>query len=304
MNNYKEKSLSKLKKKEQCCENQCVDLRNGQIVCINCGIVFGTQLTQKERRAFTAEEIKKRRRTYPVYRDFGPRTEIPRNNKDYKGREIAAKKNIKHLRLSKIQRSLTSSIERNLWDAKPKMNLLASKLNIPKYVYEIAWRIYIAAAKKKLTMGRSIEGFVAASLYTAVRVHEIPRLLEEISDICLVSRRTITRALGELVKEILPEFNLKYKPITPEQLIFRFGNDLKIPINIQKKALKLFSESSKNGLSTIGKDPKGFAASAIYLAAKPTKYRKTQTEVSDTAKITEVTLRTRIKDIKELVSLN
>jgi len=218
--------------------------------------------------------------------------------------KLILKKKTQLLRLSKIQRSLTSSIERNLWDAKPKMNLLASKLNIPKYVYDIAWRIYIAAAKKKLTMGRTIEGFVAASLYAAIRVHEIPRLLEEISDICLVSRRTITRALGELVKEILPEFNLKYKPITPEQLIFRFGNELKIPIEIQKKALNLFSESSKNGLSTNGKDPKGFAASAIYMAAKPTEYHKTQTEVSDKAKITEVTLRTRIKDIKELLSLN
>jgi transcription initiation factor TFIIB len=304
MKGYKGNPKSKTKNKTILCENPRIVTINGTKVCLNCGMVFGFEFVQNERRAFTVEEIKKRRRTYPVYRDFGPRTEIPRNNKDYKGYEIAAKKRLKHLRLSKIQRSLTSGIERNLWDAKPKMNLLASKLNIPRYVYEIAWRIYIAAAKKKLTMGRSIEGFVAASLYTAIRVHEIPRLLEEISDICLVSRRTITRALGELVKEILPEFNLKYKPITPEQLIFRFGNDLKIPINIQKKALKLFSESSKNGLYTNGKDPKGFAASAIYLAAKPTEYRKTQTEVSDTAKITEVTLRTRIKDIKEVIKLN
>jgi transcription initiation factor TFIIB len=75
-------------------------------------------------------------------------------------------------------------------------------------------------------------------------------------------------------------------------------NKLRIPIKIQKRALILFKSSSKNGLSTNGKDPKGFAASAIYLAAKPTEYRKTQTEVSNAAKITEVTLRTRIKEIQ------
>ena len=60
----------------------------------------------------------------------------------------------------------------------------------------------------------------------------------------------------------------------------------------------MYSNSSEKSLSTNGKDPKGFAASAIYLAAKPTAHRKTQAEVSDVAKITEVTLRTRIKNIK------
>lgn len=302
MRERKRKTDYRIDNEKICCENPHIVIRNGTKVCLNCGIVLSIELIQKERRSFTAEELKKRKRTQPVWRDFGPRTVVPRSNKDYYGRKINAKKKSKLSRLSNIQRSLISSIERNLWDAKPKMNLLASKLNIPKYVYEIAWRIYIEATKKKLTKGRTIEGFVAASLYIAIRVHEIPKLLEEISDICLVSRRTITRSLGILVREILPEFNLKYKPITPEQLIFRFGNDLKIPIATQKKALKILVDSSEKGLSTNGKDPKGFAASSIYMAAKPTEHRKTQAEVSDVAKITEVTLRTRVKDIKE--SLN
>ena len=204
MRENKRKANSRINNNKTCCENPHIVIRNGSKVCLNCGIVLGMELIQKERRAFNAEELKKRRRTQPVWRDFGPRTILPRSNKDYKNQKITPKKKSQLSRLSKIQRSLTSGIERNLWEAKPRMNLLASKLNIPKYVYETAWRIYTTAAKKKLTMGRSIEGFVAASLYATIRVHEIPRLLEEISDICLVSRRTITCALAELVKEILP----------------------------------------------------------------------------------------------------
>ncbi len=302
MSNYKEKSFSKLNKKEQCCENQCVDLRNGQIICINCGMVFGNQLIRKERRAFTSDELRKRKRTQVKWRNFGPRTLLPNNNVDSNGHHINAKRKLLFKRLSKIQRSLTSGIERNLWDAKPKMKLLVSKLNIPEYVYQTAWRIYISVAKKKLTMGRSIDGFVSASLYAAIRVHEIPRLLEEICKACVTSRRTVIRSLGILIKEVLPELNLKYKPITSEQLVFRFGNKLKIPFKTQKEALKLLKTSSIKGLSTNGKDPKGFAASAIYMVARSTKHRKTQTEVSDIAKITEVTLRTRLKDIKEVLN--
>jgi len=302
MINYKGIILSRLDKKEQCCENQCVDLRNGNVVCLNCGMVFGIQLIQKERRAFTPKELRIRKRTQVIRRNFGPRTLLSNNNVDYNGHHINAKKKSLFKRLSKIQRSIKSGIERNLWFSKPNMKLIVSKLNIPEYVHQTAWRIYISAAKKKLTMGRSIKGFLAASLYTAIRVHEIPRLLEEICKAFLIPRRTVIHSLKELVKQILPELNLKYKPITPEQLIFRFGNDLKIPIKTQKKALKLFLNSSEKGLSTNGKDPKGFAASTIYLAIKPTEYRKTQAEVSQIAKITEVTLRTRIKEIKKVLN--
>lgn len=281
-----------------CCENVHIITKNGIKVCINCGFVLGIEITQKRKRAFNAEEVKKRRHTYPVFRDFGPRTVLPNNNRDHYGHKIKGKKRSQLSRLSKIQRSLTTTLERNLWEAKPKLSILTSKMNIPEYVQELAWRIYSLTVKKKLTMGRSIDGFIAASLYVSIRVHEIPRLFEEICENCMVSKRTITRCLGVLIREVLPELNLKYKSITPESLIFRFGNKLRIPIKIQKRALILFERSSKNGLSINGKDPKGFAASAIYLAAKPTEYRKTQTEVSNAAKITEVTLRTRIKEIQ------
>jgi len=72
-------------------------------------------------------------------------------------------------------------------------------------------------------MGRSIDGFIAAALYAAIRVHEFPRLLEEVCETSMTPRRTFHRSLGMIVKEVLPELNLKYKPITAEQLYFSSG---------------------------------------------------------------------------------
>ena len=114
----------------------------------------------------------------------------------------------------------------------------------------------------------------------------------------MTSRHTIIRSLGMIIKEILPDLNLKYRPITAEQLIFRFGNDLGISLNTQKEALDLLRKSTKNAMNRIGKDPKGFAASVLYMAAKSTEDRKTQAEISEIAGITEVTLRSRVKDIE------
>jgi transcription initiation factor TFIIB len=304
MRNYKDRLNPKENLEENCCEEPRIDIRDGSKVCLNCGMVFDTHFVGEERRAYNMEEVEKRKRTEPRWREFGSRTMLPVEKIDSKGHLFNAEKRTLFSRLSKIQNSLISSIERNFWEAKPKMKQLVSKMNLPAYIQDTAWRIYAACARKKLTMGRSIDGFISAALYAAIRIHEFPKLLEEVSDAALIPRRTVIRSLGLLIKEVLPELNLKYKPITIEQLIFKFGNELSLPMETQRKALTILQESAKKGLSQTGKDPKGFAACAIYMAAKKTGFRKTQAEVSEVAKITEVTLRSRVKDIKSRVSLN
>lgn len=285
-----------------CCSEQNISPKDGNLVCTNCGTVIGTELIGVEQRAFTTEEVNNRKRTEKRWRDIGPRTFIGKEKIDSRGNVLQAQKKTLYNRLGKIQSSLIDSLERNKWEAKPQLEQLASKLNIPAYVKETAWRIYTAAAKKKLTMGRSIIGFIAASLYASIRIHELPRLLEEVCDSELVPRRPVHQALGLLLKDVLPTLGLKYKPITSRQLVYRFGNDLKLPINVQKNAIDMLETAAKKGLNNVGKDPRGLAASAIYIAAKNSKGiadRRTQAEISEIAKITEVTLRSRAKDIRK-----
>ena len=303
MKNYKELFDQEKLSEDKCCQSPCIDIRGGNEVCLNCGMVLDRHLAEDERRAYNNEEKEKRKQTEPRWSNFGSRTIIPKEKIDYNGRSFNVEKKALFSRLSKIQNSLISSTERNFFEAKPRMKQLVSKLSIPKYIHETAWKIYAVAAKKKLTMGRSIDGFISASLYAAIRVHEFPKILEEISDGAMISRKLVVHSLGLILRYVLPELNLNYKPINPEQLIFKFSNELGLPLEIQKNALKLFSNSAKTEISQIGKDPKGLAASAIYLAAKKTKDRKTQTEIAEIAKITEVTLRTRIKEIKSKLDL-
>ena len=306
-NNYRE--LIKIKNVEQdnlpsgeCCENPCIEERDGNKVCLNCGIIMERTYVGNERRAYTIEEIQSRRRTEPRWRDFGPRTMLPTTKTDSKGKSIGPKEQALFSRLSKIQNSLISSIERNFWEAKPKLKMLTSKLNIPEYISETAWKIYTIVAKKKLTMGRSINGFIAGSLYAAIRVHDFPRLLDEVCEASLTPRRTVHRSLAMIIREVLPQLGLRYSPITAEILIFRFGNELDLPMKVQKSAIDLLRKASENGLKRTGKDPKGLAAACVYVAAKDGGLRKTQSLVADIAKITEVTLRSRAKQIKSKLS--
>ncbi|MFO8020491.1 MAG: hypothetical protein R6U96_17850 [Promethearchaeia archaeon] len=282
-----------------CCGHPKYKIKDGDKVCLNCGTVVGRNFVSNERRAYTQEEIKKKKRTEPRWREFGPRTMLPTTKRDSKGRSIKPKEQALFSRLSKIQNSLISSIERNFWEARPKLKMLSQKLNIPNYITETAWKIYSLVAKKKLTMGRSINGFVTAAIYAAIRVHEFPRLLDEICEAALTPRRTVHRSLGLIVREVLPALNLRYHPIRAERLVFRFGNDLDLPIKIQKYAINMLVKASKKGLQRSGKDPKGLAAASIYIAARKEKVRRTQSRVADVAKITEVTLRSRTSQINE-----
>ncbi|MFX1392808.1 MAG: transcription initiation factor IIB family protein [Promethearchaeota archaeon] len=289
-------------KAEICCNKPSIQIRDGNRLCLNCGMIYQKEFVGNERRAYTIEEIQNRKRTEPRWRDFGPRTMLPNTKTDSKGKSIGAKEQALFSRLSKIQNSLISSIERNFWEAKPKLKMLCSKLNIPEYISDSAWKIYSLVAKKKLTMGRSINGFIAGALYAAIRVHDFPRLLDEVCEASLTPRRTVHRSLAMIIREVLPELNLKYQPITAESLVFRFGNELELPMVIQKCAISMLKQASQNGLKRTGKDPKGLAAACIYIAAKDGAMRKTQSRVAEIAKITEVTLRSRAKQIRNKLS--
>ena len=289
----------------QCCSEPSIIINDeGMRVCQNCGLVLGRAYISQEKRAYTADEVKNRRRTEPRWRSYGPRTVIGINTPDAKGQMLQGRKQAMFNRLSKIQGSLVNSLERNYWEARPKMNQLSQKLNIPEHISETAWKIYSEVAKQKLTMGRSIDGFTTASLYAAIRIHDFPRLLEEVVEIALLPLRSVHRSLGLIVRNVLPVLNLRYRPVSPEPLVYRFGNDLNLPIQVQKKAADLLHYALKHGLKNMGKDPKGLASAALYLAAKNSETRRTQTEIANVARITEVTLRTRAKQIKTNLQLS
>lgn len=286
---------------KECCGNPRIESRNGDNLCLNCGIIYGRALVSNERRAFTIQEVNNRKRTEPKWREFGARTILPITQKDSKGKSIKPQEKALFSRLSKIQNSFISSIERNFWEAKPKLKMIASRLTLPDYIIETAWKIYTISTKKKLILGRSINGFISGSLYSAIRVHDFPRLLDEICDISLIPRKTIHKIIVIIIRDVLPDLGLKYKIVSPQSLIFRFSNELNFDISIQKMAVDILNSASKNGLNYIGKDPKGLAAACLYIVAKKSAFKLTQSRIGKIAKITEVTLRSRVKQIKSMI---
>ncbi|MHA1756722.1 MAG: transcription initiation factor IIB [Promethearchaeota archaeon] len=287
---------------EECCDSPKISQEDGFYVCLNCGYVHSRILDTSPRRAFTQEEIQKRKSTERVYSPIGPRTVI-KGSRDARGTLLSPKFKSKFNRLAKIHRSLTTSYERNLWIALPNLQRLQKRLGIPDTVAEDALRIYTQTVKKKLTMGRSIDTLLSASIFCALRVHGIPRTIEEITKVAQIPKKKVIKSYRLILMEILPHLNLKVQHFTPDRYVDKFNDELQLSMQCRNIAVKLIKKAQEHGFNTAGKDPKGIAAAAIYIGSKMCNESRTQKEISTLAKVTEVTLSMRVKDLMKYVNL-
>lgn len=280
-----------------------VDSRKAEVTCARCGLVFDESIIDQgpEYRVFDQEQKLKRTRTgapltYTIS-DRGLNTVIDSRNVDYNGRQIPEKNIAQMYRIRKWNKRMriSGAGERNLAFALSEMDRLASRLGVPRSVRENSALIYRHAAKRKIIRGRSIEGVVAASVYTACRLCNIPRTLDEIGDASKVSKKKI----GKTYRFLARELGIKLTPTSPKDYISRFATNLGLSGEVQAKAIAIIEKTIESGLNS-GKGPTGLAASALYMASILEGERKTQREVADVAGVTEVTIRNRCKELSQL----
>ncbi|MFW9987665.1 MAG: transcription initiation factor IIB family protein [Candidatus Odinarchaeota archaeon] len=269
-------------------------IETGDVVCNQCGLVINEKnvdVSHYGRRAYTNQEKNNRDQTgSPIsilLPDMGLSTVIDRtkiNNPDLK-------------RATKWNTRITWQ-KRNLLIASTELKRISTNLNLPIYVREDAMRLYREAFKKKLLRGRSINAMVAACLYLASRRKQLPRTLQEITNEASANAKDVRRSYSILIRE----FNLKSPSTDPVSLIPRYINDLELDSDIEKLTTKILS-SFKARFSVSGKDPKGLCAGAIYLASKIKNKDVTQQKIVETVGITEVTLRSRYKELKNKLKI-
>ncbi|MEM3278236.1 MAG: transcription initiation factor IIB, partial [Thermoplasmata archaeon] len=258
------------------------DYERGELICQDCGLVIDDSYIDQgpEWRAFDAEQDDKRARTgAPINyltHDKGLATEISWSNKDSYGKRIPHRNRAQIYRVRKWHQRIrvSNSAERNLSVALQEMKNITIKMKLPKDVEETAAVIYRKAVFKNLIRGRSIESIVAASIYAACRLVDMPRTLEEVSKDSEINKKKIGRAYRHLTKEL----SLNLKPTVPSSYITQFCNRLALDKNVVTEAEEIVRKASEMGL-TSGKGPTGVAAAAIYIASTTLNQQKTQKEI-------------------------
>ena len=286
----------------ECSGDLVSDEEHGETVCEDCGLVVETDEIDHgpEWRAFNSSERDSKSRvgapTTQMMHDKGLSTNIGWQNKDAYGKSLSSRQREKMQRLRTWNERFRTrdSKERNLKQALGEIDRMASALGLPENVRETASVIYRRALSEDLLPGRSIEGVATAALYAAARQAGTPRSLDEIATVSRVEKMELTRTYRYVVREL----KLEVKPADPEQYVPRFASDLDLSEEASRQARELLQASREQGVHS-GKSPVGLAAAAVYAAALLTNESVTQSEVSDVANISEVTIRNRYKELLE-----
>lgn len=282
------------------------DYVRGEYTCTTCGLVASDHSadTGPEWRAFTAEERNARARTgLPMtftIADKGNSTMIDWRNKDARGNSLKSSTRAAMYRMRKwhIRSRLHSSQQRNLSIAMNEMQRLSSQLGIPRDVRETAALVYRKSLMKRIVRGRGIESVVAASIYLACRIHRIPRSLDEIAAETNVDRKKI----GHAVRLVISKIKIAMPLPSARDLIPRLSSDLMLNGRTVMRATEII-QRAKEKYVTIGKAPNGIAGAALYIAGILEDDRRTQREIANVSRVTEVTIRNRYKELIRVLEI-
>ncbi|PSP30780.1 transcription initiation factor IIB 2 [Halobacteriales archaeon QH_10_67_22] len=286
----------------ECSGSLVADAEHGETVCSECGLVVEEDEIDPgpEWRAFDAAEKDQKSRvgapTTNMLHDKGLSTNIGWQDKDAYGNSLSSRqrKKMQRLRTWNERFRTRDSKERNLKQALGEIDRMASALGLPENVRETASVIYRRALEEDLLPGRSIEGVATSALYAAARQAGTPRSLDEIAAVSRVEKMELTRTYRYVVREL----SLEIQPAKPESYVPRFVSDLDLPDEVERRARDLIDGAREAGVLS-GKSPVGIAAAAVYAAALLTNQKVTQSEVSEVANVSEVTIRNRYTELLE-----
>ncbi|MCX8203057.1 MAG: transcription initiation factor IIB [Nitrososphaeria archaeon] len=280
------------------------DPMTGEVSCEECGAVVvekGVNRGPEWRGAEEGEESRARAGAplSIMYKDFGLSTVIDKTSEDAGGRRLPKEAREKMLRLKKLDQTsqVNASETRNLQQAANILGIYMDKLNLPQAVAEQAMLIYRKALKAGLVRGRSIRSIMAAAIYAACRLNGIPRDLREFEKAYpLVKRKTIAQGYRLMLKHL----NIRVPVTDPTIYVSKIAAKVNVDERTVQEAVRILAEAAKRG-ATIGKDPVGIAAAALYMACQETMQNVTQKDIARAAGVTEVTVRNRFKGLKEVL---
>jgi len=281
------------------------DPEAGEVICSNCGMVISDKIEQDSRLLLNDEQRNDRSRTGTLSslasNDMGLSTIIGRTEKDSTGNKINSQtlSRIKRLRTWDFRIKGYTSTNKNLKQAFNELSILKDKLALSNATVEKSAYIYRKALERRLARGRSISAIVAAAVYIACRELQIPKSLREIAAASNIRRKVLSRSCRILISKL----DMKIPIIDPMKCIFKVANKTNLKEKTKRQAMEVMNNLTKREISA-GKNPMGLAATVLYVSCLNTGVNIRQADIASAAGITEVTLRNRIKDLKDKLNLN
>ena len=285
------------------CNQTITDTESGEIVCSKCGQVISDKIEEirPEWRNFASSDGSNDKSrigmsTSLARHDMGLSTIIGRTDRDASGQKIDAvmRSTMQRLRTWDFRTQAHTPTDRSLRQAFFQLDVLKDKLGLSDTVIEKTAYIYRKAQERGLVRGRTISGILAAAVYIACRELGTPRTLKDIAADSNVKLNEVSRSYRLLYFEL----DLKIPIVDPLKCIAKVANKANLSEKTRRQAAEIMNNVTKREISA-GKDPMGLAASVLYLSSFNTGESITQNNIASAAGVTEVTLRNRVRDLKE-----
>ncbi len=264
------------------CGSKEIELIGDAYVCTKCGSVVSEVIIdlKPERREFKPEDSLKRR-----YISASPMAMI--------------KPVETFIQAEKPSRIIPKDAKtRNTIFAMSILNELASRLHLPRATKDTVLEYFRRLSSKRAIRRERVAAIVAALVYLASRLTGIPRPLDKVAKVSGVRKKEISKAY----RMIRDELRIAVPVPDAEKFVISFGRELGLSGETINKAIEIIRAAKKKGVS-IGRDPAGIAAAAIYIATRLSGEKRTQKKVAEIAGVTEVTVRNRYREIINLLNL-
>lgn len=191
---------------------------------------------------------------------------------------------------------------------------LAPRLTLPENVRARSHEIFEKSRSKGMLKGRTTEVVALASVYMACRQNNLSRSLGELAKRALnfgpigqgrlegISKKEMESRVFSIYKRIRDELDIEVSAPGPSGHVARIGRILELSPETLEEAEKIV-EGARDENIVSGRSPEGVAAGAVYLSSAMSNEEVTQREVADVAGVTEITVRTRYKELKEKLDL-
>jgi len=287
----------------ECSQGRLVqDISNGDIYCSDCGIICN-EFSLYSNDSVSFSELDSHSQFGPTG-DMGPSTEITPGFRDGNGNRFSSHRLLEIHRLRKTERftKFTSTTGRNLNHMLGYMSAITSRLEITRPAREFSLHLYSDLVHKRITVGRDARALSAASIYAGCRYYSLPYTLEDIAQVVMDDIHPVNakKRVGKAYRLLLREMGLKRSIPTPLDYISRYSSELNLTPEIETKARELLKRALKTGIP--GGEPASVAAALIYLASKIGGKKVTQKEITSITGVTDTTIRTRYRELKNMFS--
>jgi len=264
------------------CGSRDIELIGDTLVCMRCGSVIREEVIdiRPEKREFKPEDSLTRR-----YIPASPITVVKPIETYIQGD-----------RQSRVVPKDAKT--RNTVLAMSILNELASRLHLPRTTRDTVLEYFRRLSGRRAIRRERVAAIVAALVYLASRLTGIPRPLDKVARISGVRKKEISKAY----RMIRDELRIAVPVPDPEKFVISFGRELGLSGETISRAIDIIRRAKQKGVS-IGRDPAGIAAAALYIATRLSGEKRTQKAVANVAGVTEVTVRNRYREIIKLLEL-